>query len=80
MTESVRVESISEENTIGQFINANNQLIINGLNIATESGRVFTEFMLKLWKFNTSLMAMVWVPYLVSVQDNIYHRAGEKAD
>jgi len=46
------------------FIQVNNQLIADGLEIATRTMKIFNEFILTLTKFNMGVMKMWWNPFL----------------
>jgi HD superfamily phosphohydrolase len=65
-------EQLTHENNINKpynrFIHTNIQLITNELDIATESMKIFNEFVCRLTKFNMSALRTWWFPFLYFAQ------------
>lgn len=49
-----------------RFMLASIQLIINGLEIANASMKIFNDSLLKFLKFNMTDMRMFWIPFFSS--------------
>jgi hypothetical protein len=62
-TSSSRLTIPSENNSVTVIVN--NQIIINGLDMANESLKVYSEFIENIIRFNVNMMKVAWNPFFL---------------